>query len=77
MRYPFRAAVLFILAMVLCGEGGPRLNNAVPESFEWQLTTSAMSHLLDNNDSFSMDNNFLVYDTRDTVGTGIGNGTSI
>ena len=47
------------------------------EGGEWQLTYSPISKLLDNNDNFSKDNRFLVYDTRDTVGTGIGNGTSI
>ncbi|NWF84379.1 MAG: DUF3748 domain-containing protein [Bryobacteraceae bacterium] len=44
---------------------------------EWQLTFSPISKLLDNNDNFSKDNRFLVFDTRDTVGTGIGNGTMI
>lgn len=44
---------------------------------EWQLTYSPISKLLDNNDNFSRDNRFLVYDTRDTVGGGIGNGTMI
>lgn len=44
---------------------------------EWRLTFSAISHLLDNNDNFSKDNRFLCFDTRDTVGGGIGNGTAI
>jgi len=44
---------------------------------EWQLTFSPISKLLDNNDNFSRDGRFLVYDTRDTVGTGIGNSTAI
>jgi hypothetical protein len=47
------------------------------EGAEWQLTFSPISKLLDNNDNFSRDNRFLVFDTRDTVGTGIGNGTTI
>ncbi|MSV27487.1 MAG: DUF3748 domain-containing protein [Bryobacterales bacterium] len=44
---------------------------------EWQLTDSPISKLLDNNDNFSRDGRFLIYDTRDTFGTGIGNSTSI
>lgn len=44
---------------------------------EWQLTFSPIAKNLDNNDNFSRDNRFLVYDTRDTFGTGIGNSTSI
>lgn len=44
---------------------------------EWQLTYSPISKLLDNNDNFSKDSRFLVFDTRDTLGTGIGNGTTI
>lgn len=47
------------------------------EGAEWQLTFSPISKLLDNNDNFSRDNRFLVFDTRDTLGTGIGNGTTI
>jgi uncharacterized protein (TIGR03437 family) len=44
---------------------------------EWQLTFSPISHNLDNNDNFSLDDMYLAYDTRDTVGSGIGNGTWI
>jgi len=44
---------------------------------EWQLTFSPIAKNLDNNDNFSRDGRFLVYDTRDTFGTGIGNSTSI
>jgi len=47
------------------------------EGPEWQLTFSPISKLLDNNDNFSHDNRFLVFDTRDTLGSGIGNGTTI
>lgn len=50
---------------------------ADPAPGEWQLTSSPISHLLDNNDNFSRDDRFLVVDTRDTVGGGIGNGTTI
>ncbi|MBL8175232.1 MAG: DUF3748 domain-containing protein, partial [Bryobacterales bacterium] len=44
---------------------------------EWQLTFSPIAKNLDNNDNFSRDGRFLVYDTRDTLGGGIGNSTSI
>jgi hypothetical protein len=44
---------------------------------ERQLTFSPISKALDNNDNFSPDGQFLVYDTRDTVGVGLGNSTSI
>lgn len=44
---------------------------------EWQLTYSPISKLLDNNDNFSADGRFLVFDTRETFGGGIGNGTTI
>ena len=41
------------------------------------MTFSPISHNLDNNDNFSIDNLFLGIDTRDTVGSGIGGGTTI
>ena len=44
---------------------------------EWQLTATAINHALDNNDNFSPNDRFLCYDTRETVGGGIGNSTSI
>lgn len=44
---------------------------------EWQLTFSTINHLLDNNDNFSKDNRFICFDTRETLGGGIGNSTSI
>lgn len=56
--------------------GAGLLLSAAPEA-EWQLTSSPISKLLDNNDNFSRDGRFLVVDTRDTVGTGIGNCTAI
>ncbi len=55
--------------------GAPGVN--ADTVYEKQLTFSAVTHLLDNNDNFSRDDQFLCYDTRDTKGTGIGNGTSI
>ncbi len=44
---------------------------------ERQLTFSPKNHDLDCNDNFSPDGRFLCYDTRDTVGEGIGNGQTI
>ncbi|MBI2432401.1 MAG: DUF3748 domain-containing protein [Candidatus Hydrogenedentes bacterium] len=44
---------------------------------ERQITSSPRAHNLDNNDNFSPDGRFLVYDTRETVGPGIENGQSI
>jgi hypothetical protein len=44
---------------------------------ERQITTSPKNHNLDNNDNFSSDGRFLCYDTRETVGSGIGNGQTI
>ncbi|MCX6625305.1 MAG: hypothetical protein NTY38_30440, partial [Acidobacteria bacterium] len=41
------------------------------------MTFSPISHNLDNNDNFSRDNQFLSIDTRDTIATGIGGGTTI
>lgn len=42
-----------------------------------QLTFSAQNHELDNNDNFSADGKYLCYDTRETIGPGIDNGTTI
>jgi hypothetical protein len=50
---------------------------AADPAVERQLTFSAITKALDNNDNFSPDGEFLVYDTRETVGTGLGNSTSI
>lgn len=44
---------------------------------ERQLTFSPKGHHLDNNDNFSPDGKFLVYDTRETVGPGIQHGQTI
>lgn len=44
---------------------------------ERQITISPKNHNLDNNDNFSSDGRFLCYDTRETVGSGIGNGQTI
>ena len=47
---------------------------ALPER---QVTFSAQSHWLDNNDNFSSDGRYLCYDTRETVGPGIEHGQTI
>ena len=44
---------------------------------ERQLTSSPQNHNLDNNDNFSPDGRFLVYDTREMAGNGLGNGQTI
>ena len=44
---------------------------------ELQITFTAKNHCLDNNDNFSSDGRFLVYDTRESVGFGIDNCQSI
>lgn len=50
---------------------------ALASAGEWQLTYSPISKSLDNNDNFSRDDRFLVYDTRDTLGPGPANSASI
>jgi len=62
------------LACILAGQSR---RSADPAPSEWQLTYSPISHLLDNNDNFSRDDRFLVVDTRDTVGGGIGNSIAL
>jgi hypothetical protein len=52
------------------------MTNASPES-ERQLTFSPHHHDLDGTQNFSPDDRFLCYDTRDTVGEGIGNSQTI
>ncbi|MBI2687262.1 MAG: DUF3748 domain-containing protein [Acidobacteria bacterium] len=69
----FRPHLAAVLAVWMTGAPAA----AQTEGGEWQLTVSPISKLLDNNDNFSRDGRFLVYDTRDTFGGGIGNGTTI
>jgi hypothetical protein len=69
-----RSLIALLVASLAVGLSG---FPAYAEEGEWQLTFSAISKLLDNNDNFSRDGRFLVYDTRDTVGTGIGNSTAV
>ncbi len=44
---------------------------------ERQITASPRNHDMDNNDNFSPDGRFLVYDTRESIGVGIDNSQSI
>lgn len=74
MRFPFPSLTLLGAASLLCLTGGAR---SADLAGEWQLTYSPIAKNLDNNDNFSRDGRFLVYDTRDTLGSGIGNSTSI
>lgn len=55
--------------------GGSGLAADVPR--ERQLTSSALHHVLDNNDNFSRDGRFLCFDTRDTLGRGPANSTRL
>ena len=80
MRTVLTVSVLVVLSVVLVlglSGGPPRINSAASTPTEWQLTFTPMTHILDNNDNYSKDNRFLSYDTRETLGGGIGNGTSI
>jgi hypothetical protein len=72
----WRLSIGFALTGVLLAADPPRRPADAPAG-EWQLTYSPISHLLDNNDNFSRDDRFLAVDTRDTVGGGIGGGTTI
>ena len=73
MRLLRALAELLVLSLLVLLFATP----ARAEEGEWQLTFSAISKLLDNNDNFSRDGRFLVYDTRDTVATGIGGSIAI
>lgn len=66
-----------ILLLGLAGVAGRSPKPAVHQPGEFQVTFTPINHALDNNDNFSPDNRFLVYDTRETLGGGIGNCTSI
>ncbi len=68
-------ASLLVAALVIWIPGTAA--GAGPQAGEWQLTFSPIDKLLDNNDNFSRDGRFIVYDTRETLGSGIGNGTTI
>lgn len=68
---------LLVICLVLTQNLSATPACAANEPGEWQVTFSPISHNLDNNDNFSIDNLFLSIDTRDTVGSGIGGGTTI
>ncbi len=72
MRFTFLCAGLLLAAFT----SYPQRPASAPFG-EWQLTSSPVQHLLDNNDNFSKDDRFLCFDTRETLGGGIGNGTTI
>lgn len=74
--WTWRLSIGLVLTSVLFAADPPRRPADAPAG-EWQLTYSPISHLLDNNDNFSHDDRFLAVDTRDTVGGGIGGGTTI
>lgn len=56
---------------------GSLLVNATALAQERQITFTPKNHHLDNNDNFSPNQRFLVYDTREMHGFGIDNGRSI
>lgn len=76
MRFVHFAALFAASGLISTLPAGPPPQANGPGG-EWQLTFTPVSHLLDNNDNFSRDDRFLVVDTRDTFGTGIGNSTAI
>jgi uncharacterized protein (TIGR03437 family) len=76
MRSVSLLVALFALTTVmLAADRAPAAAAYTPA--EWQLTFSPISKLLDNNDNWSRDDRFLAFDTRETLGGGIGNGTTI
>jgi len=64
------------LMAVLVAVGGVAMAEPAGAA-ERQITFAPQNHILDNNDNFSQDGRFLVYDTRETIGPGIENGQSI
>jgi hypothetical protein len=72
MRHVARTLALGVALLLSSG-----YTRAQSDGGEWQLTFSPINKALDNNDNFSRDGRFLVYDTRETVGPGIDNSLSI
>ncbi len=71
-------SILVALVALTCLLTADRALAADPSTpVEWQLTFSTINKALDNNDNWSRDDRFLVVDTRETYGGGIGNGNSI
>jgi len=68
-------ALLALTTVMLAADRAPAAAAYTPA--EWQLTFSTINKALDNNDNWSRDDRFLVVDTRETYGGGIGNGNSI
>ena len=69
-------STLLISLSVVCLAAGPvvDLSSQVKER---QVTFTPHNHMLDNNDNFSADNEFLCYDIRETVGPGLENSQAI
>jgi len=65
---------ILICAVLAVSLGLVVVNSAAAER---QVTYSSKNHNLDDNDNFSSDGRYLCYDTRGTVGSGIGNGQTI
>lgn len=76
MRMVRVALALLALSLFLVLSGSV-LRSTEDNGSEWQVTFAPVNHLLDNNDNFSKDDRYLCYDTRETLGGGIGNCTSI
>ncbi|MBM3746892.1 MAG: DUF3748 domain-containing protein [Acidobacteria bacterium] len=76
MRTVGLVVAVLAVTLTLAVSGGP-VRQAASAPVEWQLTATPINHALDNNDNFSKDDRYLVYDTRETLGGGIGNCTSI
>ncbi len=68
-------ALLALATVLVAADRAPAAAAYAP--MEWQLTFSTINKALDNNDNWSRDDRYLVVDTRETYGGGIGNGTSI
>jgi len=68
-------ALLALTTFMAAADRAPAAAAHTP--YEWQLTFSPINKALDNNDNWSRDDRFLVVDTRETYGGGIGNGNSI
>ena len=62
--------MILFSTLTTCGSSSPK-SDFIPVK---QLTFSSKNHSLDNNDNFSFDDKWIVYDTRGENGIG-GNGT--
>lgn len=69
-------STLLVSMSVVCLAAGP-IADLSSQVQERQVTLEPHNHMLDNNDNFSPDNEYLCYDTRETVGPGIENSQAI